>query len=288
MAVTQAWPVPDAELERTASLSERVYARLQSDVLAGRLRPGERLLDTRIAAQLGVSRTPVRDALRQLVRDQLVRTSAGGRYHVAEPDRAVFLEFVACRELLEPGAAAAAAAMATSADRAALAAALQQSSGALRGADVAAAAHDTLDFHAALAAAAHNGLLAELLRFIRVPVAPLRGLIFANGDSAAATDREHHAIYAAVAAGDATAAAEAALRHARGDRDRGLLVLDRMFISPPPTGRPGRAEARLGGKPDRQSLSQWDISTASQVGSATSPAALQLTAIAPGENPWPK
>lgn len=224
---------PLEELERAAPLYERVYQRLQARILAGGLRSGDRLLDTQLAAQLGVSRTPVRDALRQLVRDRLVETDEGGRYFVARPDRQVFLEFCACRDLLEPEAAALAAREATPADLAALATALEMASDTLRGGDVVAATRGTVDFHNLLAAASHNRLLADLLRFIRIPILPLRGLLFANSQSAESTDREHRAIYVAVAARDPRAASDAARAHVRGDRERGLAALDQLTRTAP-------------------------------------------------------
>ncbi len=219
---------PGPELEKAPPLYERAYDRLRARILAGDLRPGERLLDTRLAGQLGVSRTPVRDALRQLVRDRLVDTDVGGRFFVARPDRVVFLEFCACRELLEPEATAMAARHATPAELEALAASLERSSRTLHGADPAAAARTTVEFHNALATATHNRLLAELLGFIRAPVLPLRGIIFANSSGAQATEREHWAIYAAVAARDPEAAATAARAHIDGDRERGLRALEQL------------------------------------------------------------
>lgn len=225
--------LPLDELERTAPLYERAYQRLQARILAGSLRAGDRLLDTQLAAQLGVSRTPVRDALRQLVRDRLAETDGGGRYFVARPDRRDFLEFCACRDLLEPAAAALAARDATPADLAALEASLAASSGTLRGGDVVAATRGTVDFHNLLAAATHNRLLAELLQFIRVPILPLRGILFADRLAAERTDREHRTIYEAVAQRDPAAAGEAARAHVQGDRERGLRALDQLSLPDP-------------------------------------------------------
>jgi DNA-binding GntR family transcriptional regulator len=56
---------------RTA-LAERVHARLRSDILHARLRPGEAVSENRLARRLAVSRTPVREAVQRLVREGLV------------------------------------------------------------------------------------------------------------------------------------------------------------------------------------------------------------------------
>jgi DNA-binding GntR family transcriptional regulator len=60
-----------------ADLVERVRTRLRQAILEGALAPGDRLVEADLAAQLGVSRAPVRDALRMLEHDGLV--TANGR-----------------------------------------------------------------------------------------------------------------------------------------------------------------------------------------------------------------
>lgn len=60
-------PLPAQE-----SLADRVYATLREKIVTGELQPGQRLTERRVAALLGVSPTPVHDALRRLVREQIV------------------------------------------------------------------------------------------------------------------------------------------------------------------------------------------------------------------------
>jgi DNA-binding GntR family transcriptional regulator len=59
-------------------LVDDVYHRIRHAIFAGTLAPGERLVEDLLAAQLGVSRAPIRDALKQLERDGLI-ASAGKR-----------------------------------------------------------------------------------------------------------------------------------------------------------------------------------------------------------------
>lgn len=54
------------------SLSEKVYDTLRGSIIGGRLAPGERLIETDLAEELGVSRAPVREAFRKLADEQLV------------------------------------------------------------------------------------------------------------------------------------------------------------------------------------------------------------------------
>jgi DNA-binding GntR family transcriptional regulator len=56
-----------------SSLSAKVFARIQDDILNGVFKPGERLAETTLSALLGVSRTPIREALKQLELEGLVK-----------------------------------------------------------------------------------------------------------------------------------------------------------------------------------------------------------------------
>ena len=62
---------PHFETARTRGT--RLYASLYSDILTGRLRPGEALSETRIADQHGISRTPVREVFQTLAKEGLLR-----------------------------------------------------------------------------------------------------------------------------------------------------------------------------------------------------------------------
>nr|WP_274636680.1 GntR family transcriptional regulator [Microbacterium bovistercoris] len=71
---------------RGAILGDEVYRVLGEAILDGRLRSGERLRDTELAERLGVSRTPVREALQRLERSGLVEVSANRWTRVSVPD----------------------------------------------------------------------------------------------------------------------------------------------------------------------------------------------------------
>ena len=88
--------LPPINLTHGTILSDEVYSCIGSAILDGRLRPGERLRDVDLAAQLGISRTPVREALQRLERFGLVEVAVGRYTRVSEPreelrrDTAVF------------------------------------------------------------------------------------------------------------------------------------------------------------------------------------------------------
>src|ERR671931_2665605 len=64
-------------VERPPSLAEHVVQILRDDILSGRLAPGERLTESTIMARPGVSRTPVREGLRNLEAEGLVVSRRG-------------------------------------------------------------------------------------------------------------------------------------------------------------------------------------------------------------------
>ena len=78
-------PVPEnSEPISRYSMREEVYNALLKWIMEGVLRPGEKILDKDLAARLGVSRTPVREALRRLEDKELVESSANRWTRVAE------------------------------------------------------------------------------------------------------------------------------------------------------------------------------------------------------------
>jgi DNA-binding GntR family transcriptional regulator len=68
--------------------SDRAFEVLRADILRGRHRPGRRLGEVGLARELGMSRTPVREALRRLAADGLVELSANRGARVVEHDAA--------------------------------------------------------------------------------------------------------------------------------------------------------------------------------------------------------
>ena len=59
------------------SLREKVFQKIRDDILKGRYKKGDELVECTIGGELGVSRTPVREAIRQLALEGLVQISRG-------------------------------------------------------------------------------------------------------------------------------------------------------------------------------------------------------------------
>ena len=81
--------LPPIRLEGGTILSDEVYARIGAAILNGTLPAGARLRDVELAEQLGVSRTPVREALQRLERFGLVEVAVGRYTRVSEPSESL-------------------------------------------------------------------------------------------------------------------------------------------------------------------------------------------------------
>lgn len=90
---------------RSDPLHVKVYSLLKGWIIEGRMAPGERLGETNLAAELQVSRTPVRDALRRLEQDRLIVAIPGPAYAVYRPSLQDLADLYSARALLEGGAA---------------------------------------------------------------------------------------------------------------------------------------------------------------------------------------
>lgn len=88
------------EIKRENPLYEQIYQNLRNSILLGKIQPGERLVDSRIADQLKVSRSPVREAFRKLEQEGLV-TNRDGIIAVYIPSLQDVLELYQVRVGLE-------------------------------------------------------------------------------------------------------------------------------------------------------------------------------------------
>ncbi|MDF3836651.1 GntR family transcriptional regulator [Cupriavidus basilensis] len=182
---------------RVVSRAEAVYAQLRDDIFEFRLLPGDRFTEGEIALRLGVSRTPVREALLRLQSDALVQVYFRSGWEVVPLDFTRFDELYALRKLIETHAVRMLCTpTAPSVDRGAPAQLAQfwcvPESERLEDGRVV-AQHDEA-FHAALVAAAGNREIAAVHRQVSERIRIIRRLDFTYAARVAATYDEHAAI----------------------------------------------------------------------------------------------
>ncbi|WP_207101361.1 GntR family transcriptional regulator [Paracoccus shandongensis] len=82
-------------------LAEETASRLRNDIIGGSLPPGQRLSETRLAADLGVSRNTLREVFRLLTREGLLRHEPNRGVFVAVPSMATIVDIYRVRRLIE-------------------------------------------------------------------------------------------------------------------------------------------------------------------------------------------
>lgn len=204
-----------------ASRGNRVYRDLVERIRSGELAPGSRLREEDIAAALGVSRTPVREAFARLQSRGLLDTTAGG-LSVASLSRPQVMELYALRARLEGSAAAFAAENASAAEIASLRHAAALFDAQENSADAARA--NTL-FHETIYEAAHNRYLMRMMEDLNDSLALLPDTTFSVPGRAEAARAEHRAVVEAIERRDPAGAENAARAHIAGALDGRLRML---------------------------------------------------------------
>ncbi len=195
------------------TLAEQLAAGLAEQIVAGARPPGTALEEVQLAAEFGVSRTPVREALRQLGATGLVEHRPRRGAVVALPDAARLHGMFRVMGELEAMAATLCAAAMPARDRRALDLLHAQMAEMVRGSDLAAYRAANVEFHRRLYAGAGNAYLAELAGSTRQRLAPFRASQLEAPERLQKSHGEHGDILTAIARGDGAGAAAAARRH---------------------------------------------------------------------------
>lgn len=215
------WP-PDQAVTGTA-LAEEIAFRLRAEILDGKLPPGARLPHEELAARFGVSRTPIREALRQLQALNLVAVEANRGATVRVPSRAELAEVYELRAELEGWACELACARGSDTDLNALDEAQARLAEAIGSIDElgdaeldAAVTRWNSAFHAGVYQAADNSRLARTIEHLEgfFPRDSVWRAV-ANDEAARLTMNisEHDAVIAALRARDAASARRAMQSH---------------------------------------------------------------------------
>lgn len=205
-------PIPvDAAPIRTSLLRDTVHDRLRDAIVDGTLAPGEVVRDTELAAWLGVSRTPVREALLRLGETGLVKAAPGRSTVVAEIDLDEVREAHAVVVAMHRLAVTEAVARLAPADLDRMRAANERFAAAIEEWDTAAALAADDDFHGVAVEASGNRAVATVLAQFSPVVRRLERRRFAS-HAGAESVALHDRLVAACASGDADAAADVVSR----------------------------------------------------------------------------
>jgi DNA-binding GntR family transcriptional regulator len=212
------------------SLSDRVYEELKARLMDGRIEPGSRLVIDRLVEGLGVSHTPLREALARLEADQLV-IKATNRGYTSAPllDAPRMLQLYETRLIVEPPAAELAVARGGEQLVARLTATIRRLERAPRGGSYEEYRHVAeadAAFHETLIEASGNRYLVELFERLRPHQQTARLYARSGAPGISESAAEHAAVVEAVRARDAAGAAEAMRVHLQQGRGRMFAILD--------------------------------------------------------------
>ncbi|PPE58758.1 GntR family transcriptional regulator [Pectobacterium brasiliense] len=210
--------------DKTLTLSP--FEVLINAIEKGELLPGERLQETRLAKQFGLSRTPIREALHRLEALGLVEPGPQRGLMIAQISYERLRQLFAVREGLERLAMELAVASA-SAEELAL---LQDMVDVEKTLTDSRQLHDhNRLFHRQIYRATHNPYLNEMLENLRIHLSLLRGTTYESTERTEEARREHQAIVAALVRRDKDAAQDAACQHIRNGYRARLSMLNQQF-----------------------------------------------------------
>lgn len=186
-------------------LHEAIYRALRERLATGQFAPGESLSLRGLAAELGGSVTPVRDAVWRLAAEQALDIGPTRRISVPDPDLAAIVELMRARALLEPEAAARALPHVRPAHLAAMLNANAAMNSALRGGDIVGYMAGNHAFHFNLYRAAPSSVFVPMIEAIWVRFGPFMRYMFPDAVNDLDLSDRHGDALAAIEAGDETA-----------------------------------------------------------------------------------
>ncbi|UYG07119.1 GntR family transcriptional regulator [Halomonas sp. M4R1S46] len=185
------------------SNAQRLKDSLEDDIINGRRLPGERLDPEALGREYQVSRTPVREAIQQLVASGLVTVTPKKGTFVAKIGIDQLIEMFEVMAELEGMCGRLAARRITGGELAELREALERCEAAARGGDPDEYYYENEGFHHAIYTASHNGFLAEEARQLKQRLKPYRRMQLQVRHRMGTSLDEHRRILAAIEAGEA-------------------------------------------------------------------------------------
>ena len=200
-------------LAKRPSLGEEAFERLRELILLERLPPGMALKERDLSEILGISRTPVREAIRQLEIDGLVSYSETRRPYVADPPLSQLSDWLDVQGALEGLAGELACQRATDEELSAIADLQDQMVDLAESEDRYRLFGIDMQFHSEIVAAAHNPALAETHRTFNARLWRARFVSAKQLANRTTQTRKHQDIVEALVARNGTAASRALRQH---------------------------------------------------------------------------
>ncbi len=211
--------MPDYQLEMSLDeylpLRDVVFKTLRQAILTGELKPGERLMEIHLANHLGVSRTPIREAIRMLELEGLVMMVPRKGAEVSRISKQDISDVLEVRSSLDALAVRLACERITSEELQKLEKAFRTFKQSVRLGDLSKVADADVEFHNIITHASKNKRLVQMVNHIAERIYRYRIEYIKDTGTHAQLIEEHEAILNCVKAGDEGAAEQAILNHIR-------------------------------------------------------------------------
>lgn len=173
------------------SLGEDVYDHLKQAIIDQDIEPGARLVENRISQMLGISRTPLREALHKLEREDWIEKIPSGGFRVMTLSREDIEETFGIRAVLEAYAARLAAEKHRPSDLIPLEKVMKQFQNCLEKKHTARLPEINTEFHDLLYAMSDSPRLIKMINQLRAPISRYRQIILKQETYAAASCQDH-------------------------------------------------------------------------------------------------
>jgi phosphonate utilization transcriptional regulator len=213
-------PHPTIALLQTSSLASVVQGELERMILSGELAPGAKLTEMALAAQMGVSRGPLREAFRMLEEAGLLRTEKNRGVFVRDVPIDEAIEIFDLRAAMEELVGRRLAETITPAQLKEIRTMVDAMERAVKGEDARGYHLLNLQFHERLVEMAGNRKLSAIYRKLIKELSLFRRMNLADAWLMPISASEHRAIVKAIAAGDAQAAGRALFEHVMESKER--------------------------------------------------------------------
>ena len=197
---------------KSTSLADQVFEKLENDIIQGVYAKGEILTELKLAEQLGVSRTPIREALRRLEQERLIEDAGKGSVvlGITETD---LEDIMSIRERIEGLAAYYATINMTDESRKELAHIVDLQDFYFEKGDSERLRQVDDEFHSVICRLSRRTVLVDTLIPLHRKTRRYRRIAMEDRQRSARTMKEHRAMYEAIVSGDAELAMELTTQH---------------------------------------------------------------------------
>jgi len=214
------------EIQNHRPLREIVYEELKMQIMTGKIEPGTRMMEVELAEDMGVSRTPVREAIRKLEKEGLVVIEPRRGAYASQLTKKDMLDILLVREAMEGLAAYLAVQNISEEQKKRIVEVAKAYDEALANGDTAALVDNDTEFHTILVEASGNRILLSMIEQLQEYVIRFRYLYYDDYKRAEKISEEHKIIAKAIVSGDADGAKKAASLHI--ERMKEMVLADEV------------------------------------------------------------